>query len=239
MPHASSKHLTKHKRPNYQSLMRTLDYHFRNESLLAEALTHRSFGLPNNERLEFIGDGILNYVIARMLFEQFPEEPEGCLSRMRANLVNQDALAKLAQRLQLGELLKLGEGEAKSGGKSRPSILADAVEALFAAVCLDADFAQAEGVVRKLFAQDVAQQNPSGQSKDAKTQLQEWLQARKLPLPDYEITSCEGLAHEQYFHVRCTVKGLDLATQGEGTSRRRAEQQAAQVALQSLLAAPK
>lgn len=215
--------------------MQALDYHFQNEKLLNEALTHRSFGLPNNERLEFIGDSILNYVIARMLFEQFPNEPEGSLSRMRANLVNQDSLARLAHRLQLGELLKLGEGETKSGGKSRPSILADAVEAIFAAVCLDADFMQAERVVRLLFAQEVAQQNPSGQSKDAKTQLQEWLQARKFPLPDYEITNCKGLAHEQYFYVRCSVKGLDLATHGEGTSRRRAEQHAAQCALQQLL----
>lgn len=220
----------------YLTLMRALEYSFSNVNLLSEALTHRSFGLPNNERLEFIGDSILNYVVARLLFEHFPNAPEGHLSRLRANLVNQNHLADVAESLNLGEYLKLGEGEVRSGGKHRPSILADALEAVFAAICLDRDFATAETVITRLFRERVAAQSLNEGTKDAKTRLQEWLQARKFALPEYQIIACLGEAHAQYFHVACQIKALNARFEGQGTSRRRAEQAAAEAALLDLAA---
>lgn len=215
----------------FRRLSQALDYFFRQPELLRQALTHRSFGTPNNERFEFIGDSILNYTVARMLFDRFPKLSEGELSRLRANLVNQNTLAELATELKLGDYLYLGEGELKSGGYNRPSILADALEATFAAISFDADFMAAEQVVRRLYTERVAAIDPTKHAKDAKTRLQEALQARRYTLPRYSILSQSGEAHEQSFHVQCDLAELDIITTGEGNSRRGAEQQAADAAL--------
>jgi ribonuclease III len=215
-------------------LCEALNYSFAKPVLLRQALTHRSFGTPNNERFEFVGDSILNYTVARMLYDRFPALAEGDLSRLRANLVNQNTLAEIAHELQLGDYLFLGEGELKSGGFNRPSILADAMEAMFAAVSFDADFSAAEQVVRGLFAARVLAIDPTKHAKDAKTRLQEALQARKLPLPKYRILEQSGEAHEQWFRVQCDLGDLAIETSGEGGSRRAAEQQAAEVALEQL-----
>ncbi|MDF0606885.1 ribonuclease III [Neisseriaceae bacterium TC5R-5] len=211
-----------------------LDYSFSQAELLRQALTHRSFGSPNNERFEFVGDSILNYTVARMLYDQFPKLSEGELSRLRANLVNQNTLAEIAHELKLGDYLYLGEGELKSGGFNRPSILADALEAIFAAISFDANFAAAELVVSKLYIQRVAAIDTTQQAKDAKTRLQEALQARRLPLPKYRILLQSGEAHEQWFKVACDLGDLAIDASGEGGSRRAAEQQAAECALQLL-----
>nr|WP_229800400.1 ribonuclease III [Vogesella alkaliphila] len=208
-----------------------LDYSFSRFELLRQAVTHRSFGAPNNERFEFVGDSILNYTVARMLFDHFPKLSEGELSRLRANLVNQSTLAEIAQQLKLGDYLYLGEGELKSGGFNRPSILADAVEAIFAAISFDADFMAAERVVRRLYQERVVAIDPSKHAKDAKTRLQEALQARRLSLPRYSILSQSGEAHEQSFRVQCDLAELGIITTGDGISRRGAEQQAADAAL--------
>ncbi|MDC7715435.1 ribonuclease III [Vogesella sp. LYT5W] len=208
-----------------------LDYSFSRFELLRQAVTHRSFGAPNNERFEFVGDSILNYTVARMLFDHFPKLSEGELSRLRANLVNQSTLAEIAQQLKLGDYLYLGEGELKSGGFNRPSILADAVEAIFAAISFDSDFMAAERVVRRLYQERVVAIDPSKHAKDAKTRLQEALQARRLSLPRYSILSQSGEAHEQSFRVQCDLAELGIITTGDGVSRRGAEQQAADAAL--------
>ena len=218
----------------FRRLSQSLDYAFQKPDLLRQALTHRSFGASNNERFEFIGDSILNYTVARMLFDQFPRLSEGELSRLRANLVNQNTLAEIAHELKLGDYLYLGEGELKSGGFNRPSILADALEATFAAVSFDADFQRAEQVVRRLYTGRVAAIDPTKHAKDAKTRLQEALQARKWPLPKYRIEAQSGEAHEQWFKVACDLGELAIESCGEGGSRRAAEQQAAEVALQLL-----
>jgi ribonuclease-3 len=218
----------------FRRLCQALNYTFANPQLLRQAMTHRSFGVPNNERFEFIGDSILNYTVARMLFDQFPAQTEGELSRLRANLVNQATLAEIALELHLGDYLYLGEGELKSGGFNRPSILADAVEATFAAVSLDADFSAAEQVVRGLYRSRVAAIDPLKHAKDAKTRLQEALQAHKLPLPKYRIQEQSGEAHEQWFRVSCDLGDLMIESGGEGGSRRAAEQQAAEAAIQLL-----
>ena len=218
----------------FRRLSEALDYAFQKPDLLRQALTHRSFAASNNERFEFIGDSILNYTVARMLFDQFPRLSEGELSRLRANLVNQNTLAEIAHELKLGDYLYLGEGELKSGGFNRPSILADALEATFAAVSFDADFQHAEQVVRRLYASREAAIDPTKHAKDAKTRLQEALQARKWPLPKYRILTQTGEAHEQWFKVVCDLGDLMIESQGEGGSRRAAEQQAAEVALQQL-----
>ena len=215
----------------FRRLATALDYDFERSELLRQAVTHRSFGTPNNERFEFVGDSILNYTIAKMLFDQFPRLSEGELSRLRANLVNQTTLAEIAQELKLGDYLYLGEGELKSGGFNRPSILADAVEAIFAAISFDSDFMAAEKVVRRLYAVRVAAIDPSKHAKDAKTRLQEALQARRLSLPRYTILSQSGEAHEQSFKVQCDLAELNIITTGDGISRRGAEQQAADTAL--------
>lgn len=219
---------------DYPRLEQLIGYRFIEPSWLRQALTHRSYSAQNNERLEFIGDSILNYTVARMLYDQFPRLLEGELSRLRATLVNQATLADIAQSLSLGEHLLLGEGELKSGGFNRPSILADALEAIFAAVSFDADFAQAEQVVRSLFTPRVSAIDPIKQAKDAKTQLQETLQARRLALPNYRILEQRGEAHEQWFRVACELPELQLETCGEGSSRRAAEQQAAAAVLEPL-----
>lgn len=218
----------------FRRLLEALDYFFRKPELLRQALTHRSYGSPNNERFEFIGDSILNYTVARMLFDAFPRLSEGELSRLRANLVNQNTLAEIAHELKLGDYLFLGEGELKSGGFNRPSILADAVEATFAAISFDASFAEAENTIRRLYEARVAAIDPTKHAKDAKTRLQEALQARKWALPKYRILSQQGEAHEQSFQVVCELGDLMIDSTGEGSSRRAAEQQAAEVALSLL-----
>ena len=215
-------------------LEQALGHTFRDRDLLQLALTHRSFTSPHNERLEFLGDAILNAVIAHCLFERFPRLPEGDLSRLRANLVRQDSLHQLALALSLGDFLRLGEGEQKSGGQQRPSILADALEALFGALWLDAGFDVAGRVIVRVYA-GVLDRVTSGQGiKDAKTRLQEYLQGVRLALPQYSLAGTEGEAHAQQFRVACVIESLHLRTEGRGGSRRAAEQMAAQRALESL-----
>ena len=215
-------------------LEQALGHTFRDRDLLQLALTHRSFTSPHNERLEFLGDAILNAVIAHCLFERFPRLPEGDLSRLRANLVRQDSLHQLALALSLGDFLRLGEGEQKSGGQQRPSILADALEALFGALWLDAGFDVAGRVIVRVYA-GVLDRLTSGQGiKDAKTRLQEYLQGARLALPQYSLAGTEGEAHAQQFRVACVIESLHLRTEGRGGSRRAAEQMAAQRALESL-----
>lgn len=213
-----------------QRLQQALGYTFTRSDLLEQALTHRSYSALNNERLEFLGDSVLNCSVARALFDAFPDLPEGSLSRLRANLVRQETLADIAVMLKLGEVLRLGEGELKSGGFRRPSILADALESLFGAVFLDAGFNEAQRVVRGLFDPLVAKIDPKASGKDAKTQLQELLQSRRLPLPEYRLIDTQGEAHDQSFIVECVLTRPSLSTRGEGKSRRAAEQEAARQA---------
>jgi ribonuclease-3 len=214
-----------------EPIERRLGYVFSDAALLQQALTHRSHGAPHNERLEFLGDGLLNFVVARLLFQQFTTLPEGDLSRLRAGLVNQQALAELATSLSLGDLLRLGEGELKSGGFRRPSILSDAFEALIGAVYLDGGFAAAEKVLAELYRPLLAAIDPGATgNKDPKTRLQEYLQGRRLALPQYSIVSVGGEAHEQHFRVECTIPELSIRSQGEGPTRRAAEQEAARCA---------
>ncbi|MDR2614256.1 MAG: ribonuclease III [Candidatus Accumulibacter sp.] len=216
------------------SLEQAVDYHFLDASLLRTALTHRSHSSPHNERLEFLGDSILDAVIARQLYERFPRIPEGDLSRLRANLVCQDSLHRLALTLSLGDHLRLGEGELKSGGARRPSILADALEALFGAVWLDGGFDDASRVIARLYADMLAGIVSGKPIKDAKTDLQEYLQGRHLPLPKYTLTGTNGEAHAQCFTVACEIDCLRIRAQGQGGSRRAAEQVAAEKALEKL-----
>ncbi len=213
--------------PQLQSLQKRLQHEFSSPRLLLQALTHRSFSADHNERLEFLGDSVLNLAVAGLLYERLSDLPEGDLSRVRANLVKQDTLHKLAVELGLPELLKLGEGEARSGGQKRPSILADALEAVLGAVYLDAGFDIASQLVRRLF-QDVeinAQMQAIG--KDPKTELQEWLQGRKMHLPIYRVVGTQGAAHKQTFDVECEIAEYRRAERGIGGSRRAGEQAAA------------
>ncbi len=212
-----------------QSLCHVLGHRFQQDALLAQALTHRSAGSPNNERLEFLGDALLNWVIAEVLYRSHPESSEGDLTRLRASLVNEPALAEIAQSLCLGDCLKLGPGELRSGGFRRQSILADALEALVAAVYLDAGFEAAQVVILNLYRKSLEQLPDAESLKDAKTRLQEFLQGRGLPLPAYEVIEITGQAHNQNFRVRCTVSGGSQSQQAEGvgSSRRLAEQAAA------------
>lgn len=219
-----------------QSVALALGHQFSDQSLLRMALTHRSFGSPNNERLEFLGDGVLDCVVAAILFHRFPDLPEGDLSRLRANLVNQATLHQLSVALNIGGVLRLGEGELKSGGALRPSILADALEALFGAIYLDAGFDAARRVIEKLYAPLVEHLQPGQFQKDAKTRLQEWLQGRKKSLPRYQLLEATGAAHEQRFEVACEIESPRLRTIGHGSSRRVAEQVAAENALKELAA---
>ncbi|MBI5331658.1 MAG: ribonuclease III [Betaproteobacteria bacterium] len=221
-------------RPDERQLEARLGHTWLRRELLLQALTHRSYGINNNERLEFLGDGVLNCVVGLMLYQRFPDLPEGRLSRLRANLVNQDSLHGVAHDLDLGRYLRLGEGELKSGGASRPSILADAVESLLGAALLDSGFDAARGVVERLFAAKVAAIDPAAQGKDAKTRLQEWLQPRRHGLPTYTLLDATGQAHAQTFHVECRIDPLKLTSQGQGPSRKAAEQQAAEAALAQL-----
>jgi len=217
-----------------QSVARKLGHTFVDQALFRTALTHRSFGLPNNERLEFLGDGILDFVIADALYHRFPELPEGDLSRLRANLVRQETLHRLALTLGIGEFLRLGEGELKSGGAQRPSILADALEALFGAIYLDAGFMAAQAVIVQMYASLIDELKPGQFQKDAKTRLQEWLQGKKKALPRYQVIEATGAAHEQRFEVSCEIDSPSLRTVGHGSSRRIAEQVAAEQALKEL-----
>lgn len=217
-----------------QSIAKQLGHTFSDPLLLRTALTHRSFGTPNNERLEFLGDGVLDCVIAAVLYHRYPELPEGDLSRLRANLVNQSALHQLSMSLKIGDALRLGEGELKSGGAHRPSILADALEAIFGAIYLDAGFKAAQDVIEKLYAPLLAQLQPGQFQKDAKTRLQEWLQGRKKALPRYQLLEATGAAHEQRFEVSCEIESPLVRTVGHGSSRRIAEQLAAEQALKEL-----
>jgi len=218
---------------------RQLAYTFRERELLRQALTHRSFGTPHNERLEFVGDAVLNCVVALTLFERFPALPEGELSRVRANLVNKDTLARVAERIGVGGQIRLGEGELQSGGAQRPSILADALEAVFGAVFLDGGFAAARSVIDACYAGVLRDIDPASLGKDPKTRLQEWLQARKLPVPEYAVTGVAGEAHAQRFLVECRIPSLELIGTGEGASRRVAEQVAAEVLLDKVAAVQK
>ena len=215
-------------------LERALDYNFVKQDLLRQALTHRSHSSPHNERLEFLGDSVLNCVVATLLFARFPQLKEGDLSRLRANLVRQESLAEIAGGLGLGDLLLLGEGELKSGGFRRPSILADALEALIGAIYLDAGFDQALATIQKLYSSRIADIDPKESAKDAKTALQEWLQGRRMTLPHYALRETHGEAHAQEFTVDCRIQAIDLIATGRGTSRRAAEQAAAHAALMQL-----
>lgn len=211
-----------------------IGYAFTQPKLFAQALTHRSLSGTNNERLEFLGDSVLNFIIAHQLFNLFPNLAEGDLSRLRAQLVKESSLAEIANELHLGDYLKLGEGELKSAGWRRPSILADAVEAIVGAVYLDGGFAAAEQVVTLLYADKLTTIDPQVIDKDAKSQLQEYLQSKKIDLPDYQVVAITGEAHAQSFTVQCHIPKLQLMTVGLGTSRRIAEQQAAKLAMEKI-----
>jgi len=217
------------------ALLRSLGYAFRDPSLLDSALTHRSAGGANNERLEYLGDAVLGLVIAEALYRRYPQASEGELSRLRANLVRKQTLSELARDLNLGELLRLGSGELKSGGYRRDSILADALEAIFGAVYLDGGFAASAALIQTLYAGHLeALPTKPLAIKDPKTQLQEYLQGRHLSLPEYEVISVHGEAHDQIFEIECQIAALAQTTRAQGSSRRRAEQQAAQQMLEQL-----
>lgn len=212
-------------------LERALGYKFNTRSLLQQAVTHRSYGVPHYERLEFLGDSMLNCVIAAQLFARFPALREGDLSRLRANLVRQDTLHRVADGLKLGDYLLLGEGELKSGGFRRPSILADAFEATLGAIFLDSGFSAVEDVIVRLYVELFDAIDPRNTGKDPKTLLQELLQGRHMSLPVYALLSTHGEAHAQKFEVECSLSDLKLRTTGIGNSRRAAEQEAAQAAI--------
>jgi ribonuclease-3 len=211
-------------------LLTRLGYQFSDPGLLRQALTHRSHGGPHNERLEFLGDAVLNCTVASMLYERFPRLAEGDLSRLRANLVNQETLSRIAASMDLGGQLRLGEGELKSGGFRRPSILADGLEAILGAIFLDSGFDDAAEVIGRIYLPLLEELDTGAPGKDAKTLLQEHLQGRRLALPQYNVVSVSGEAHEQQFQVECVVPDLDIRTLGEGSSRRAAEQGAARCA---------
>ena len=217
-----------------QALQARLQYPFKTPALLQQALTHRSYSADHNERLEFLGDSVLGLAVAHMLYEALGSGAEGDLSRLRAHLVRQDSLHRLALELDLSPLLRLGEGEMRSGGQRRPSILADALEAIIGAVYLDGGPAAADALVRRLFERVEISPAMSAAAKDAKTALQEWLQGRKMALPQYEVTQIVVAAHRQTFEVACRVPQLDLEALGQGVSRRAAEQAAAATMLQML-----
>ena len=213
--------------PDLIALQQRLQHQFADPKLLLQALTHRSFSSDHNERIEFLGDSVLNLAVAAMLYEQLSKLPEGDLSRVRANLVKQETLHQLAVVLGLPSLLRLGEGEAKSGGQKRPSILADALEAVIGAIYLDAGFAKADELVRRLFKDVVINPQMPAIGKDPKTELQEWLQGRKMNLPIYRVVGTMGAAHKQTFDVECEISEYGRAERGIGGSRRAGEQAAA------------
>jgi ribonuclease-3 len=216
------------------ALQRRIGHRFADSRLLARALTHRSFGADHNERLEFLGDAVLSLAVSSLLYERFKGSDEGDLTRVRAHLVREESLHRVALQLSLPEVLHLGEGEARGGGAQRASILADALEALIGATYLDGGFDAAGTVVKGLFGEIIATTDIASWSKDAKTELQEWLQARRLPVPTYRISATRGQAHAQTFEVECEVPALSLLEQGVGRSRRVAEQEAARRMLDAL-----
>lgn len=215
-------------------LSRRLGYEFKNAAFLKQALTHCSAGSENNERYEFLGDSILSFVIANALFSMFPSQSEGQLSRLRAFLVKGEMLAEIAAEIDLGDYLFLGQGELKSGGFRRASILADALEAVIAAVFLDGGIMESQKLILKLYDSRLTDDNLHNNLKDAKTLLQEYLQARKKPLPEYSLIKIEGEEHEQVFYVTCKVSGIKEPSIGQGSNRRKAEQQAAVQLLERL-----
>ena len=216
-------------------LEQVLHYTFENKALLELALTHRSLGARNNERLEFLGDSVLGTSVSALLFHRYSKLDEGDLSRVRANLVKQAALADIAQTLGLSQYLRLGEGELKSGGFRRPSILADTLEAIFGAIYLDAGFNTAQAVIQRLYEPVLASVDPQTIGKDAKTLLQEFLQAHKMALPAYVVVATHGAAHSQQFEVACDISELGVHVQATGASRRAAEQTAAKLALEQAM----
>jgi ribonuclease-3 len=211
-----------------------LQHRFQDPRLLARALTHRSFSSEHNERLEFLGDSVLNLAVASLLYERLGSLPEGDLSRVRANLVKQDTLHRLALELKLPDVIRIGEGEARSGGHKRPSILADTLEALIGAVHLDAGYAAAEQLVHRLYHDVEINPGMAQVAKDPKTELQEWLQGRKMKLPVYRVAGTLGAAHKQTFDVECEIEELGVVERGIGASRRAGEQAAAAAALLAL-----
>jgi len=216
------------------ALQRRIGHRFNDTGLLTRALTHRSFGADHNERLEFLGDAVLSLVISGLLFERFAGSDEGDLTRVRAHLVREESLHRVAVQLGLPQVVRLGEGEARGGGAQRASILADALEALIGATHLDGGFEAARTVVAGLFGEIINTTDLTSWAKDAKTELQEWLQARRLPVPTYRISATRGQAHAQTFEVECVVPALHLVESGEGRSRRVAEQEAARRMLDAL-----
>jgi ribonuclease III len=220
------------------ALQQRLGYRFARPELLQRALTHRSFGADHNERLEFLGDAVLNVAVSDLLFRRYADSPEGDLTRVRAHLVRQDTLHQLAVALGLPQVVRLSEGEARGGGAQRPSILADALEAVLGAVYSDSGHAAAHALVMRLFEPLVAETAAQTWTKDAKTQLQEWLQGRRQPVPEYHIEATRGRAHDQVFVVVCSVPSLGVQARGEGRSRRAAEQEAAQAVLAQLQSQP-
>jgi ribonuclease-3 len=228
--------------PQLAHLEQLLGYRFTDASLLTRAVTHRSFSADHNERLEFLGDAVLSLAASSLLYQRFGASDEGDLTRIRAHLVREESLHRLALALELPKVLRLSEGEAKGGGAQRPSMLADAVEALIGATFVDGGFPAALALVQRLLADVIAESGNSGSdhwAKDAKTALQELLQGRRLAVPTYRITETRGQAHDQTFEVECAVPALNLAKRGEGRSRRIAEQEAARRLLDELIARDK
>lgn len=215
------------------SLCKALGYEFKNPELLQQALSHRSVGKQSNERLEFLGDSALNFIVARELFQRYPALAEGELSRLRANLVNGELLAELARNMELGQYIRLGAGEIKSGGWQRNSILADTLEAVIGAICLDSDIEVCRELILKWLGNKLDEAVAVGY-KDPKTKLQEWLQNHKMQLPIYKVIKMEGVPHSQIFHVECLVNGLSYKAVGVGTTKRKAEQNAADLFLKQL-----
>jgi len=222
------------KKSNFSRLEKLIDYKFNNINLLKEALTHRSAGAGNNERLEFLGDSVLNFVIAADLFERYPTSSEGDLSRLRASLVNKDGLYLVSQDLKLGDYLILGSGELKSGGHRRNSILADTVEAILGAVYIDGDFERCHSLILQLYSDQLKNIPDANSLKDPKTRLQELLQSRKFGLPEYDVIEIVGKAHNQQFTVSCKINKLNLQTQGKASNRRKAEQLAANLIIEQV-----
>lgn len=218
-------------------LERQLSYQFKDKQILKQALTHKSYKHLHNERLEFLGDAILNFIIADLLFKQFSRATEGELTRARASLVNKTALFEIAQTFSLGDFLYLGMGEQRSGGFRRESILADALEAIIGAIYLDAGLETVHACVQKWYQKKIATLEPSAQEKDPKTQLQEWLQANQMPLPLYQVVTIEGEPHAQIFTVSCELSNL-MTVKGQGSSRRIAEQVAARKILEMIKCNP-
>ena len=220
-------------KPKHAALQRTIGYQFQEPALLVRALTHRSFGADNNERLEFIGDGLVNAVVAKLLFSHYPDLDEGSLSRLRSKLVSKEGLATLAERFELGPLVLLGAGERKSGGRHRASIMADTVEALAGGMLVEAGFGMASEIVASWFVADIASLDIHT-TRDAKTRLQEWLQGKGYPLPAYEVIAIFGDDHNQIFEVACSCKAAESRQVGKASSRKKAEQKAAEAMLEIL-----